>query len=216
VDCKLLFETYHIEKECKDVELSVTSGYKIYLNVTEWLILNKPLQETLNFNEINKCYLLNVYLPLYENENNDFFPQNTHDFIENFEHTIVKAKPIRGYRFIFNRDYGNYHIGRHFTNVSSDLPSNMNDYDSIKEINMSVFWCGYYPINEIIWNRKLNVKTNMNINIEKQPIYNRNTSRQHFYSLDEMKEEYKEYLNLDNHVDKFKDAIAFCKKILDS
>lgn len=213
VDGRVLFETYRIEEECKEIEISVKYGYKIYLNTTEWLILNKPLHEILNFNITNKCYLLNVYLPLYENDDN-FYPTNTQDFISNFNHKIVSAKEIRGYRFIFNRDYGNYAVGRHFTNISSDYPTDLSSYKSLSDIGMCVFWCGYYPINELLWTRKLNVKTNMNINIEIMPELGRNTARQHFYSIEDMKTEYNEYLNKDNRVDEFYDVIDYCKTLV--
>lgn len=210
VDGKVLFETYRIEEECKKIECSIRSGYKIYLNTTEWLILNKPLKDILACDMKDKCYLLNVYVPLYNID--EFNPTSTEDFITHFNHTIVEAKFIRGYRFIFNREHGNYQIGRHFTNISTDYPPRGTDYKSLRDIGMCVFWCGYYPINETMWNRKLNIKNNMNIHIEKQEY--RNTARQHFYSLEEMKEEYNEYLQFQNYADEFQNAIVFCKNMV--
>jgi len=212
VNDKVLFETYRIESECKKIEESIKTGYKIYLNVTEWLITNKPLKEILDFTIQDKCYLLNVYLPLYNKD--EFYPKNTEEFIDNFNHTIVNVKPIRGYRFIFNRSYGHYYIGRHFTHIETDNPQNLDTYKSLKELNMCVFWCGYYPINQSMWDRKLQIRSNMDHSIEYQPKQNRNTSRQHFYSIEEMKAEYNEYLQYTNYVDEFRDAIEFCKSIV--
>ena len=209
IDGKPIFETFRIEEECKNIELSITSGYKIYLNTTEWLILNKPIKDILEFKTPNKCYLLNVFLPLYNIT--DYNPKNTEEFIENFKHLIVKTDTIRGSRFIFNRSHGDYQAGRHFTNVKSDydVPKS---YNSLKDCGLCIFWCGYYPINDIFWNRKLNVKKNMDINIEKNGT--RNTSRQHFFSIEEMKNEYTNYLKKENFAHDFLDSLTFCKNML--
>jgi 5'(3')-deoxyribonucleotidase len=212
VEGKPLFETVRISEECREVEQSITSGYKIYLNTTEWLMLTKPLHELIDSTLQNKCYPLHVYLPLYSAE--EFYPKNTEEFIENFNHSIVKAKYVRGFRFIFNRDHGHYDLGRHFTYIPSDMPPDLDSYHSMRDIGMCVFWCGYYPINEMIWNRKLAIKNNMNHAIEYQPQFNRNTSVQHFYSLEQMKEEYAEYLSHPNRVDEFQDAIQYATNLV--
>jgi len=212
VDGKALFETYRIEDECRKVEESVTEGYKIYLNTTEWLVLNRPLKDILAFEEKDKCYCLNVYLPLCEQDN--FYPSSTTDFITHWKDKVVKANYIRGYRFIFNRDRGHYMLGRHFTYIPSDTPDGAYDRFSMNELGMCVFWCGYYPLNEDIWNRKLNVKKNMDRNIEYKPEENRNTARQHFYLLEDMKQECAEYMNHENHANKFQEAIQFCTSMI--
>lgn len=214
VDDKAVFETYRIEEECKEVELSLKDCYKIYLNTTEWLIINNSLKELLDFNAHNKCYLLNVYCPIKNMDN--FYPQNTSEFIDGFNNKIVATKYIRGNRFIFNRDYGEYQIGRHFTNVSTDYQVD-HAKSSLERDGMCVFWCGYYPINEMMWKRKLQIKNNMNKEIECQPNIGRNTARQHFYSLEQMKEEYEEYLNFDdlnNQQIKFNEAFNYMKTLL--
>jgi hypothetical protein len=212
VNGKALFETFRIEDECNEVESSVKQGYKIYLNTTEWLVLKKPLREILDFERKLNCYLLNVYLPLYDNDN--FYPTNTKDFIEKFDSKIVPAKEVRGFRFMFNRPIGCYYLGRHNTYIKTDYPPDYKTVSSLDRIGMCIFWCGYYPINNEIWKRKLQIKNNMCKEIECQPNINRNSSFQHFYTLEEMKNEFYEYLDSKSADINIKPAIKYMLSII--
>lgn len=214
IDGKPLFETYRIEEECRKLECSVTDGYKIYLNTTEWLIIERPLKEILDFDAVNKCYLMNVYLPLLDYK--DYYPVDTKEFIRGFDSKIVAAKDVRGHRFIFNRDCGHYYIGRHFTHIDSDYDVDIN-VSSQTRIGMSVFWCGYYPLNESVFERKLQIKNNMKREIEYQPHIGRNSSFQHFFSKEQMIYEFYEYFSfndLNNSNIDFKKAFEYMRSIL--
>lgn len=214
VDDKPLFETYRIEDECKKLECSITEGYKIYLNTTEWLVVERPLKELLDFDAINKCYLMDVYLPLLYYK--DYYPVDTKEFIRGFDSKIVAAKDVRGHRFIFNRDCGNYYIGRHFTTVDSDYDVDVN-VSSLSRIGMCVFWTGFYPLNEDVFKRKLQIKNNMKREIECQPHIGRNSAFQHFYSKEEMLNEFFEYMSFHdlNHSNfDFKKAFDYMTSIL--
>lgn len=211
-DGKVLFETYSIENECKKIECSIKDGYKIFLNVTEWLVINRPIKELLDFNAIDKCYLMNVYLPLSNKE--EFYPNDTNEFIQSFDSKIVAAKYVRGHRFIFNRDCGYYYIGRHFTMIDNDYNVNL-DISSLSRIGMCVFWTGYYPLNDKMWQRKIQIKNNMKKEIECQPDIGRNSAFQHFFTLEEMKKEFDEYFAFnDLNCEDFKKAIDFMRSIL--
>jgi hypothetical protein len=213
-DGKVLFETFLIEEECKQIELSLKNCYKIYLNTTEWMMLNKPLKELLDFNSKDICYLLNVYLPINNQEN--FYPKDTKEFIDGFNKKIVKVKNIRGYRFIFNRDCGHYLIGRHGTTVNTDYNVDVNK-SSLERVGMCVIWCGFYPLNDKMWTRKLQIKNNMKKEIEYQPNIGRNSSFQHFYSLEQMKNEFIEYSSFTDVNDKSEDfefAFEYMKSII--
>ena len=88
---------------------------------------------------------------------------------------------------------------------------------SLERVGMCVFWCGFYPLNEKMWERKLQIKNNMNKQIEYQPNIGRNTARQHFYGIEEMKLEYEEYYNfnnVNNNPINFSEAIDFMKSLL--
>ena len=183
VNNKPFFETYAADKEIMEIEKTVP-GYKIFLNVTEWLITTKPLKQILNFNAVNKCYPLHVMTPI--NALEGYTPPDAKHFIACFRGKLIPVINKRFFRFIFNRACGEYKAGRHFTNVESDLDSV--DWKNYKPVynGMYVVWCGFFPNTDEMWNRKLTVKNHMSKEVE----LSRGTCFQHFWDLGEMKKDY--------------------------
>jgi len=179
------FETCTADMEIMDIENTVP-GYKIFLNVTEFLIMNRPIKTILNFNTI-KCYPLNVLTPI--NNAEGWTPPNTKDFIAGFHGKLIDVRTKRFFRYLFNRPNGQYLPGRHATHVPSDLNDinyKLPNYEPLTN-NMCVIWTGFYPLTEQMWQRKLAVKTYMSKEIELA----RNFCFQHFWNLEEMKKDYK-------------------------
>jgi hypothetical protein len=177
------WETIAADKEIMEIEKTV-SGYKIFLNVTEWLITNKPIKQILDFNSKNKCYPLHVLTPIRAIEN--YTPPDAKHFIACFRGKLIPVIQKRFFRYIFNRSCGEYKVGRHFTNVPTDLDSI--DWKNYKPLHngMYIVWCGFFPYTNEMWNRKLSVKNYMNKDFE----LSRGTCFQHFWEIEEMKQDY--------------------------
>ena len=208
VNDKPFFETFAADKEIMEIEKSI-SGYKIFLNVTEWLITTKPLKELLDFNITNKCYPLNVLTPIHALEG--YTPPDAKHFIACFRGKLIPVICKRFFRYIFNRPCGEYKGGRHFTNVDSDL--NSIDWVNYKAINngMYIVWCGFFPNTKEMWDRKLTVKQHMNKNLE----LSRGTCFQHFWEIDEMKKDYHQLCtNLPLNSFELHKSLDFCISII--
>lgn len=185
VNGKPVFEPVAIDQEAMAIENTIP-GYKIFLNVTEWLMTSKPLKECLAWNQPNTCYLLNVFTPA--NHEISHTPRTTAEFIEGMRGKLILNTWIRRYRFIFNRANGNYTMGRHDTYVKEDYPADMEQVTSYERCGMCIVWCGYYPLTDKMFARKLQVKTHFNVELEMK----RKSCWQHFYDLEKMKSVYAE------------------------
>jgi len=177
------FETYSADREIMEIERTVP-GYKIFLNVTEWLMSTAPIKQILNFKAVNKCYPLNVLTPI--NALPEYTPTSTKEFIACFRNRLIPVIDKRFFRYIFNRSNGEYKAGRHFTNVSTDLDTlDWHNYTPIMN-QMYIVWLGFFPLTEDMWQRKLTVKAHMCKELE----LGRGTCFQHFWEIDEMKQDY--------------------------
>ena len=184
-DGKPFFETFSADQEIMEIEKTIP-GYKIFLNVTEWLMTTGPIKSLIDFNAINKCYPLHVFSPI--NSLQGYTPQNTKEFIACFRNKLVSVITKRYFRYLFNRSNGEYKGGRHLTNVASDLESiDWNNYQPAMN-GMYIVWTAFFPLTDQMWQRKLAVKAHMCKEIELP----RGTCFQHFWALDEMKKDYAE------------------------
>jgi hypothetical protein len=168
------FDSRYIDTEVMDIENQLT-GIKICLNVTEFLFLNKPIKDL--FKDTNVCFAINSNTPYL---NTDANPTNLHDLIQLLSNDNIKyLKNNRpgdtGFRYIHNHSNGGYNIGRHSTG----------HYTILTE-DLQIVWLGYFPWNQHMIKRKMQIKNNM-------PEYDKQIGAgiQHLYSLETMEEKLK-------------------------
>ena len=155
------FQADIVDREVMDIE-NTFSGFKIVLNITEFLVLPK------NFviPQENTCIRMSVYTPLHSTNT---YPYNLTDLIQNIQK--IDYSTFRYFRTMHNYNNGNYELGRHstrhnFTQANSDI---------------YVLWFGFYPWNDEIIKRKLQIKNNI-------PDSDRYSGRgtQHFLSTNDL------------------------------
>ena len=150
-ECKIIktrnkfFEAEEIDKEIMDIENSI-QGIKIALNTTEFLFIEKPIKDIFQYNK-NISYLVNCISPYSMNTYNI---NNYYELLKNLLNDNIRFRYDRVTRQLHNYPNGKYIPGRHDTlNVSE--PTN----------EAHVIWFGYYPMNENLLKRKLQIQQNM-------------------------------------------------------
>jgi len=153
--CKIIktrnncFDSIEVDKEIMDIENGI-QGIKMVLNTTEFLIckgvindifINGPTPMSYGMNTITpysiKSYNITNYNDLISNLLND-------DVVYHYD------RDMWGTRKIHNFTNGNYHTGRHDTYHRS-TPTN----------NAYIIWLGFYPMNDKLLKRKLQIQQNM-------------------------------------------------------
>ncbi len=157
-----------LEKEIK--------GIKIILNTTEFLFCDKPINEIFDsYKNQQKSIGVTCYSPYSMNE---YFPNNNYDLFFNLRNKDIKFHKDRWQRFIHNYPNGNYVIGRHYTHHPS-IPSN----------DMYIIWFGYYPLNDNLLKRKLQVKNKIPKSDRKpKPGFPNGFAWQHFFGKNKLME----------------------------
>jgi hypothetical protein len=130
-----MFDAYLVDKEVMEIE-NTLSGFKIVLNVTEFIIAKTDFNLT---NDL--CIGMKSYTALSDFKN----PENEVEFINNIQRVCYKSD--RGYRVIHSYQNGNYSVGRHFSNHPTTLSK-----------DMYILWCGFYPWNDETLKRKCQIK----------------------------------------------------------
>jgi hypothetical protein len=169
------FDAQLVDDEVKQIEESI-SGYKMILNVTEFVISAKPFDR----NDTN-CFRVSAYvaLPTVINTN----PSTIHEFINSIQ--MLQTNHNRGYRIIHSHQNGNYTLGRH----STMHPSEESD-------GLFIIWTGFYPWNEFTIQRKLQIQTQI-------PESDKRDGKgfQHLWNTDRMEQELQKFLNnKDGHI----------------
>jgi len=170
-DCKIIktrnncFDAHKVDQEVMDIENNI-DGVKIVLNTTEFLFCEKPIKYLFSDNKIKgyniKClspYSLNIY-----NVN------NINELFKNLLNNDIVYHYDRHIRFIHNFQNGNYDVGRHSSkNIS--IPTD----------DMFIVWFGFYPMNNDLLKRKLQIHQNM-------PQHDKNAGNgiQHLWDRDKM------------------------------
>lgn len=130
------FKADSVDQEVMSIEEKI-KGYKIALNVTEFLMVSKPFERI----DDNKCFGIESYTILPEETFTD--PKDEIHFISQ----IDKLTTGRGTRMLHSYLNGQYDIGRHNSfHPSEDISS------------LFIVWCGYYPWNDYTIKRKLQIK----------------------------------------------------------
>jgi len=143
------FDAAACDSEMMSIENKV-NGYKICLNVTEFMVKN-PNSDDRNL----KDYLskdLSCYPILRANivdEDPSILVTYDDDLIEMKNYGIPGDIGLHPpHRFLHNHTNGNYQIGRHFTNHAVTQ----------HEIPFMIYWYGYAPWNENLIKRKSQIK----------------------------------------------------------
>lgn len=151
-NCKVIttknayFDAVKIDVEFMELERNI-EGVKMVLNTTEFLFIEKPLKDYFKDITCQISYSVNAISPYSVN---NYYPKTLYEFIINLLNDDIKFHYERGNRQIHTFSDGNYTTGRHNTK---------NQKTSID--NMYIIWFGYYPFNDALLARKLQIQNNI-------------------------------------------------------
>jgi hypothetical protein len=140
------FAAEEIDKEVMDIENDI-EGIKMALNTTEFLFCEIPIKELFSDNKNPTSYAVNAVSP-YSKKN--YTINDTYELFNNLLNDDVVYHNDRGVRQIHNYPNGKYDFGRHRT------------YNySIPETKLHIIWLGFYPMNEKLLERKMQIQQNI-------------------------------------------------------
>jgi UDP-glucose 4-epimerase len=140
------FDARLIDVEFMDIENAI-QGIKIVLNTTEFLFCETSVRDLFKDNVTPVSYAINAVTP-YSNKIYEI--KNNYDFFSNLLNEDVVYHHDRGSRQLHTFSNGNYTVGRHSTNNHS-----------IATNKAHIIWFGYYPMNEQLLQRKLQIQQNI-------------------------------------------------------
>lgn len=148
-NCKIIpskndfFDAKLVDEEIMEIEETI-EGIKIVLNTTEFLFTTIPIKEI--FTDHNTTFLIKSYVP-YSNQECNI--DNYYVIMNQLLNDNVKYQhgAFRGVRSIHNYLNGNYTMGRHNTH-----------HPGIHTDKLFIIWFGYFPLNDYLMNRKLQIK----------------------------------------------------------
>lgn len=160
------FEALSIDLEFMELEQTI-EGVKVILNTTEFLLSERPIRDVFLGFPNPVCLSMTCYSP-YSLEKKET-PKDHSELFSNLLSEDVVFHKDRGIRQIHSFNHGYYTMGRHDT-LHPKIPIE----------DMYVIWFGYYPLNEQLLKRKLQIQENIPpIELEKKRGYH------HFYSLED-------------------------------
>jgi UDP-glucose 4-epimerase len=151
-DCKIrttrntYFDAEEIDKEFMDIE-STIEGIKIVLNTTEFLISEKPITDLFVNTTQPFSYAITCASPYSKKS---YHINNNYELFSNLLNDDVVFHNDRRIRVIHTCSNGNYNVGRHSTN-NDIIPTN----------DAHIIWLGYYPLNDNLLQRKLQIQQNI-------------------------------------------------------
>jgi len=172
-----MFDAVLVDKEVMEIE-EILKGFKIVLNVTEFIIAKTEF----NLKNDLVCIGMKSYTALSDLKT----PQNDIEFFNNIQR--VSYADERGHRVIHSYQNGNYTTGRHSSNHSTTLST-----------DLYILWCGFYPWNDETLKRKCQIK-------DKIPESDkmRGLGFQHLWNKEQMENELKMFELNSVSFDKFK------------
>ena len=157
------------ENDHQFMEIEKTiSGIKMILNTTEFLYIDKPLTEFFD-EKIPKAFGVKSY-GVYSNTESDVINMQELEKCVLMKNVVFFEEYTRGHRQIHTFPSGNYGLGRH---------SSYNDWS--KTDSMAILWLGYYPWNQKMIDRKMQIRKN----IPKTDIDN-GYSYHHFWDINKL------------------------------
>lgn len=150
-ECKIIktqneyFDAVNTDIEIMNIENN-TEGIKIVLNTTEFLFIEVPIKD-LFVNERTVSYSINAINPYSKNT---YEINNIYELFKNLLNSDVLYHSDRGPRQLHNYNDGNYGTGRHHTSNPTRITNKAH-----------IIWFGFYPMNENLLKRKLQIQQNM-------------------------------------------------------
>jgi hypothetical protein len=139
------FDANLVDIEVMEIENNI-NGIKIILNTTEFLFCKKPVSKL--FDTLNKqMYTISTISPYSANMCN---VSTLTELIKCLAHDNVKFHHDRSNRNIHNFENGQYTTGRHSSKINNVVPISKNE--------AIIVWFGFFPMNEHIMRRKLQIK----------------------------------------------------------
>ena len=140
------FEAIEVDREVMDIENSI-EGIKIVLNTTEFVVCETSLIDIFTDNTTPISYAINCVSPYSINSYNI---NNNDELFKNLLNYDVVYHYDRYTRQMHNFDNGRYTLGRHGT-YNNFIPTN----------KAHIIWLGYFPINDNLLKRKLQIQQNI-------------------------------------------------------
>ena len=137
------FDAHDIDTEFMDIEQGL-DGYKMVLNTTEFLIAPGDIR-SLVMDDMNKAYAIQCLTACSARDN--IYPATLSDFFNGIERVETKRRSIR---LLHSYPDGQYSVGRHVPHLQ--LATSIPAY---------VVWFGFYPWNNLLLARKLQIKNNI-------------------------------------------------------
>jgi hypothetical protein len=146
-----LFQAEYVDIEVNEVEESIKHGFKIALNITEFLILENSISDFKAELDDNFIYMLIPYSVMSDNKNLEL--KNYNDFFNNITY-VYDIFNERLNRMLHSEKKLQYKPGRHQF-IGSE--------NKIKKFDNKFFimWCGFYPFNKEFIKRKLQIQNNI-------------------------------------------------------
>ena len=135
------FNSELCDKEVQKYENTI-QGFKVALNTTEWLIIE---DKSIFYTTKPTCFQITPWTVAKEWKENIENAQVS-DFLKSFQY--IHTSHRKGYRFIHNYPQLNYMQGRHF----------LHTYPPLSTTNIYIVWCGFFPWNDKVKRRKLQIK----------------------------------------------------------
>jgi hypothetical protein len=179
-NCKIIgtinryFDAHKVDAEIMDIEKDI-NGIKLVLNTTEFLFTHLPIKDIFKkYGAVNTCLAVNTITPYYTNP---IYPNDMNNLID------ILLKPeiryiqndrfgISAFRFLHNYVTGAYDVGRHNTGHTYTVTN-----------DLQLMWLGFFPWNEHIKKRKLQIKDNMTQKDKEMKL-----GYQHLFTLEQMEE----------------------------
>ena len=143
------FEAKLVDNEVNEIEKMV-EGYKITLNTSEFLMINSSKEEFINSLSQNRYYNIKSHsIMTSKNINN---PKNLKEFFSDID--LISSVPERGHRTLHSDPFLLYDLGRH-------MHFSGNNKTNIYSTDIFILWAGYYPNNNKMTKRKLQIQQNI-------------------------------------------------------
>lgn len=133
-----VFQADLVDHEVMDIEACI-QGYKIALNVTEFLVASKPFDRT----DLSNCFRIEAYIVIPDSTMTD--PSDDVQFWRPIDTLAYQSE--RGYRALHSHQRGCYSTGRHSTHHLTHPID-----------HLFILWCGFYPWNARTIQRKLQIQ----------------------------------------------------------
>ena len=152
-DCVILtsqnkcFDAEKVDSEIMQIE-TLIEGIKIVLNATEFLFCKKSIKDLFIGYETNPISFSVVSMSPHSM--NEYNVDNLDELFRNLLNRDVVYHKDRGTRQLHNFPNGNYDLGRHSTYNRSVVTNEAH-----------IVWMGYYPMNDNLLKRKLQIQQNI-------------------------------------------------------